>query len=219
MLRRRLLCTAAAQRVATDRFWQKLQATGLASTPQLASDLEAARSGTQDERAALAVALASRWTVQQVAATKQEKNVASVFALQVDGANVGLLRSSIWPAGPDGFTTAVLFGLHCDPALPLALASYPLIEHARKQLTDESIGAQRIMGIAALPGLCPWIAQEELWTRDGADFFVDGPVFSVDEQRAAVGAIARGVPLPGRDTLDEYTYAAAETAFKGMALE
>ena len=155
---RRRMCTIP-QRLAADpsvtEFWKKLQGGS-----EFASRLEEARKGSQAERAALAVDLASRWTVEQVAATKQENNVGSTFSLRVDGATVGLLRTASWPKGPDGIKTAVLHALHCDPAMPLALAAYPLIEHARTTLTHESIGVERIMGIAALPGRCQWIVEE-----------------------------------------------------------
>lgn len=207
-------------RVALDptvaEFWKKMQ-TGTESTSFL-EQLDEARNGTQEERAAFAVALAKRWDVVQTSAVKQENNVATTFALQVDGNWLGMIRASIWPEGKDGFKTAVLSGLHCDPALPLALAAYPLIQHARDALTQESVGVQRIMSIAALPGLCPWMVEERVWQE--ADSLVpdSSGIFSADEQRAAVEAVARGLPIAGRKGIDEYTYTAAEAAFKGYAL-
>ena len=58
--------------------------------------------------------------------------------------------------------TALLFSLQCDPAVPLALAAYPLVEHARAVLTSDAVGVERILGIAALPGLCQWMVGS-LW--------------------------------------------------------
>jgi hypothetical protein len=68
--------------------------------------------------------------------------------------DLGLLRATVWPEGPDGFKTAILHTVQCNPALPLGLAAYPLVSHARATLTAKAIGVERVMGIATLPGLC-----------------------------------------------------------------
>lgn len=213
-LQRRSLCTVSARVAARSDFWKKMQMTN----SDLEAQLDAAREGTQEERGALAVQLARRWDVVQISATKQETNVATTFALQVDGARIGLLRASIWPEGKDGFKTAVLSGMHCDPALPLGLAAYPLIQQARSELTKDAVGVQRIMSIASLPGLCPWMIEERSWEKIDDIENIQGGEYSLEEQRAAVEAIARGMPTGGRDSLDEETYLAAEAAFKGIAL-
>ena len=56
------------------------------------------------------------------------------YILALEGADIGLVRASIWQEGSkDGaqVKTAVLFGLQCDPAVPLALAGLPLVSRAR----------------------------------------------------------------------------------------
>ena len=80
----------------------------------------------------------------------------SAYALRVEGVDLGLMRAAIWPAGPDGLKTALLFSLQSDPALPLSLAALPLVHHAKAKLTSAELGVRRVMGIAALPGLCEW---------------------------------------------------------------
>ena len=67
--------------------------------------------------------------------------------LRPTAVDVGLLRAAIWPEGPDGIKTALLFSLQSDPALPLGLAAYPLIAHARKLLTSAS-GVEEAAGTA-----------------------------------------------------------------------
>ena len=218
---RRGMCDAARRLAFRDgaELWRKSQ-DGIIG-PELFTKLEAARQGNQEVRSALAVALAKRWSVDQVAAKKQDDSVVSTYALRVkqhDGdeqISVGLLRAAIWPEGPDGIKTALLFSLQNDPALPLGLAAYPLIEHARKLLSSESIGVERILGVAALPGLCQWISDERAWERieEKADE-EGGEQFSLAQQRSAVEKVALYQQRP-----DDATYDAAKEAFKGLALE
>ena len=214
------MCEAAKRLAFRDgaELWRKSQ-DGIIG-PELFTKLEAARQGNQEVRSALAVALARRWSVDQVAAQKQDNSVVATYALrvkQLDGEesiSVGLLRAAIWPEGPDGIKTALLFSLQNDPALPLGLAAYPLIDHARKSLSSEGIGVERILGVAALPGLCQWIADERAWERIEEKSDTEGGQFSLTQQRSAVEKVALYEPRP-----DDETYATAKDAFKGLALE
>ena len=132
-------------------FWRRSQ-DGVV-LPELGLKLEAARRGSYESRSALATALSKSWTVEQVTAQMLESHVLSAYALRVEGVDLGLMRAAIWPAGPDGLKTALLFSLQSDPALPLSLAALPLVHHAKGKLTSDEVGVQRVMGIAALPGL------------------------------------------------------------------
>ena len=142
MLRRRAMCSVAKKLLREDgaELWRRGQDGKVG--PELFTQLEAARRGSQEVRSNLAVMLAARWHVDQVAAQKKDENIVATYALRVKqrddpredqpDVDVGLLRASIWPEGPDGIKTALLFSLQSDPALPLGLAAYPLIAHARK---------------------------------------------------------------------------------------
>ena len=182
--------------------------------------LEAARrSNNFESRSALAVHLAQSWKVETVAAQKSDASVVQTFALRVDDVDVALLRASIWPEGPDGFKTALLFSLQSDPALPLGLAAYPLVDHARKALTAPDVGVERILGIAALPGLCQWVVEEEAWKRiDETTDLGDTDTHWI-AARSACKAIAKSQPQPGRLAVSMQTFLEAEEAFKGLALE
>ena len=177
------------------------------------AQLEAARRGSYESRSALAISLSKRWKVEQVAAQKLENHVLSAYVLRVDGVDLGLMRGAVWPEGPDGLKTALLFSLHCDPALPLALAALPLVHHARQTLTSEEIGVQRVMGIAALPGLCQWMVDERAWERVLVETYAPQP--SQKEQRDAVEAIANG----RFDGAEDPAFDAANGPLKGLALE
>ena len=96
-------------------------------------------------------------------AAQTEVNVLAAFVLRADGVDLGLLRAAIWPEGPDGLKTALLFSMQSDPALPLGLAALPLVHHAKKKLTADEIGVQRVMAIAGLPGLSQWVQDERAW--------------------------------------------------------
>ena len=156
-------------------FWRQQQNGKV--LPELDAQLEAARralresrktsdgsANAYESRSALAVALAKRWRVDQTSAYKSEDegNVTANYALRVDDdVDLGFLKATIWPKGPDGFKTALIHSVHCDPALPLALVAYPLIAKAFETLTSGDIGVQRVMGIVPLPGqtsLCLHIA-------------------------------------------------------------
>ena len=92
--------------------------------PELDAQLEAARRGSYESRSALAISLSKRWKVDQVAAQKLENHVLSAYVLRVDGVDLGLCVARFVARG-DGppEDAALLFSLHCDPALPLALAA------------------------------------------------------------------------------------------------
>lgn len=219
---KRHVCSVArklAFRDAAD-LWRRSQEASVG--PALFTQLEAARQGTEEVRAALAVTLAKRWSVEQVAATKGDTSVGATFALNVlqdDGptVTVGLLRAAIWPEGPDRIKTALLFSPQSDPALPLGLAAYPLIEYARRELTSNAIGAERCLGVAALPGLCQWMRDERAWERIDETWNTGGPGADGSfwiQQRAAVEAVALGDPRPSDEA-----YAVARGAFEDLALE
>ena len=123
--------------------------------------------------------------------------------------DLGLMRAAIWPQGPDG----LLFSLQNDPALPLGLAALPLVHRAKQTQTSDDIGVQRVMGIAALPGLCQWMADELAWERILPQSH--GPCPSQREQRDAVQAIAHG----RFDGADDAAFAAARGPLEGLALE
>lgn len=233
-------------------FWRRhQQKTGV--VPELADKLEAARGSGYANRSALALHLAKSWKVKHADSRMHEEAerctessvtkpgcVVTTFALGVGGTDLGLLRASIWPEGPDSGAepckTALLFSLQSDPALPLALAGYPLIEKARDTLTAPTVGVQRLLGIAALPGLCQWICDERAWERIEREPFeteVRPPAsgyraavtsrlrvsFSQEEWRRAQEAV-EGVAR-GEATLEagQGTFAAAKDSFKGLALE
>ena len=212
--RGRFLCVAAKKaRLSSDptgaELWRRNNA-GI--PPDLSGQLEAARTGSYMSRSALAVHLAKRWKAEQVHAQKKEAHVVATFALRVEGVDLALLRASIWPEGPDSVKTALFFALQSDPAIPLALAAYPLVDYAGRALTSEDIGVERVLGAAALPGLCQWIVDEEAWRRIDESTYV-GDVHWV-QARSAVEAIAKGEITPEDDA-----YAAAQHAFQGLAME
>ena len=113
---------------------------------------------------------------------------------------------------------ALLHSLHCDPALPLALAGYPLIVKAFQTLTSDDIGVKRVMGIVPLPGLCQWLTNERSWERvnENATDWHD-EAYSWQAQRSAVEAVACGRLI--RTHAEEDTLAAARRPIEGMALE
>jgi len=186
--------------------------------PSLAAELEAARAGDYECRSAFAIGLASRWLVEQVAAKKQADRVECTYALRVDGADLGFLSAAIWPEGPDGVKTALLFKLRADPALPLMHAGVPLIEHARSHLTSSDVGVQRVMGVAMLPGLCQWIVNEQAWRRIPLAPWEEKEASSEDfaQQRAAVEAVATTATF---ESLDAATLETARRPFEGLAME
>ena len=220
----RSLCVAAKKaKLGIDpsgaELWRRAQ-SAMGILPELAMQLEAARRvATYESRSALAVHLAKRWTVDTVSAQKGETSVVATYALRVDGVDLALLRASIWPEGPDSVKTALIFSLQSDPGLPLALAAYPLVEHARKELTSEDVGVERILGVAALPGLCQWMVENKAWERINETTDLGHIDVHWIAARSACEAVARGLPQPGRAALTEKSYKEAEEAFKGIALE
>jgi hypothetical protein len=104
--------------------------------------------------------------------------------------------------------------MQCHPALPLAHAGLPLIAAARAELHQR--GAERVMAVAALPGLCRQIVDEAAWlqlrSRMGEGDFNE-------EQPAAVEAVARGVPRPGHSVLGVGTFEAARPGIEVLALD
>ena len=226
MLRRRAMCSVAKKLLREDgaELWRRGQDGKVG--PELFTQLEAARRGSQEVRSNLAVTLAARWHVDQVAAQKKDENIVATYALRVKqrddpredqpDVDVGLLCASIWPEGPDGIKTALLFSLQSDPALPLGLAAYPLIAHARKLLTSKDIGVERVLAIAALPGLCQWIKEERAWERIDEKNHGSNEYHWV-QQRAAVEKVALFDEEKGRPS--DAAYAEAKGALEGLAME
>ena len=130
-----------------------------------------------------------------------------------DGGPVPLavLSAALWPAGARAdVPTAMIFGISCDPALPLLVVGQPLVKAALISLHAE--GAERVTAVASLPGLCAWLTAEEAWLRVN-------PNEHGDEAAGSVEAVARGRPRPGHSVLGQGTFAKAESAFKELALE
>ena len=88
------------------------------------------------------------------------------------------------------------------------------VPHVSRRPQLKLRGAQRVVALAPLHGLCGWIVSEAAWER------VDSSMPGFDpEQPAAVEAVARGVPRAGHSVLGVGTFKAAEPAFKHLALE
>ena len=196
----------------------------LLSTSDLIDSLEKTRGASLEERTALAERLSPNWMVSvgEARATSDSGESLS-FLLQVaakeDRTDLGLLRAALFAppsreARADGhLVTALLFGLQCHPALPLALAGQPLIDAVRAELHNR--GVERVMAIAPLPGLCQWIVNDAGWERL-RDSMTSG---FHEEQPGAVEAVARGMPFPGHSVLEIGTYNTARPAFESLAQE
>ena len=182
-----------------------------------ASEIEATRGASIEARKALAAKLqdAGAWTVGQdiLEARRMEveagtaPNSQFAFVLDIEGTTVGIMRAALVQQ-----TTAMLIDAQCDPALCMSSIGAPLIQAAREELKLR--GAERVVAVAPLPGLCKWIASEAAWDRldSGA------PDFAPD-QPGAVEAVAKGIPRPGHSVLGVGTFKAAEPAFKRLAME
>lgn len=94
----------------------------------------------------------------------------------------------------------------------VATAGPPLVHAARAELQRR--GAERVIAVAPLAGLCGWIVDGERWLH--LDRSADG--FD-EEQPGAVEAVARGEPRPGHSVLGRGTFNAAKPAFEHLALE
>ena len=124
-------------------------------------------------------------------------------------------HSAHWPRGatkgPDGVEDdkqrGLVFGMACDPALPLCTVGGSLVTEMLRTLREE--GCDELSGIARLEGLCAWMVAEEVWNKG----------LMSDEEAEAVEAVARGVPRKGHSVLGQGTFAAARPAFEALALD
>ncbi len=187
------------------------------------SRFEAARSSTQAVRLALGKELAATgaWKLEQddaeSRAMESEASAAAgsqfTFVLQVENTAVAIMRAALMPTGQDtNKYYGLLIGTQCDPALALASVGEPLIQAATRQLAAH--GAERVLAVAPLPGLCAWVVEQQAWNKLDSTT----PGFS-DDQPGAVEAVARGVPRPGHSVLGIGTFKAARPAFERFALE
>ena len=127
------------------------------------------------------------------------------FVLKVQETRVAILRASMLNG-----TTGLLVGAQCDPALTLAAAGTPLVTAALDELRAR--GAERVVAVAPLAGLCAWVVEHKLWEKLDATAPDHDP-----EQAGAVEAVAKGVPRPGHSVLGHGTYTAARPAFERLA--
>ena len=132
------------------------------------------------------------------------------FVMSCEGTAIAIMRAALMPV--ENATFGLLIGTQCDPALSLSSVGAPLISAAQEELRQR--GAERLMAVAPLPGLCQWVVAQEAWTRIDRS----APGFD-DEQVGAVEAVARGVPRPGHSVLGVGTFKAARPAFERLAFE
>lgn len=182
--------------------------------PELAQLLNDGIGRSVGARMELAATLAVSWRAQLVGEPRAAPGGGTSLAYTLragasaQGADVAVIRASIFPADQAGdVATGLLFAPQCHPALPLNLASAPLIEAAVAGLRER--GADRVAAVAALPGLCKWIVEQRAWEGRGLD----------EEERGAVVAVARGEPRPGHSVLGQGTFKAAQAALEALALE
>ena len=107
-------------------------------------------------------------------------------------------------------TTGLLVGTQCDPALTLSAVGAPLVRVALDEL--KARGAERVVAVAPLSGLCAWVVEHRLWEKLDATAPDHDP-----DQAGAVEAVAKGVPRPGHSVLGQGTFAAARPAFERLA--
>ena len=205
------LLLARAGRRASSSFWSSQPNV----PPELAALLNDGVGRGVGARSELAATLAASWRAELVGEPRPAPGGGTSLAYTLragasptQGADVAVLRAAIFPADQAGdVATGLLFAPQCHPALPLNLASAPLIEAAVAGVRER--GADRVAAVAALPGLCAWIVEQQAWEGRGFD----------DEQAGAVVAVARGEPRPGHSVLGEGTFKAAQTALEALALE
>lgn len=127
------------------------------------------------------------------------------LVLKVEGTAVAVVRAALMQN-----TTGLLIGTLCDPALTVSDVGVPLVARALEELKHR--GAERVVAVSPLSGLCAWVVEHELWNKldtAAADFEPDQP--------SAVEAVARGVPRAGHSVLGVGTFTAAKPAFEKLA--
>ena len=173
----------------------------------------AARGAPLEARQALSAKVESDWVLErdeeEAAALAAEAGASAdnqvTFVLKVQETRVAILRASMLNG-----TTGLLVGAQCDPALTLAAAGTPLVTAALDELRAR--GAERVVAVAPLAGLCAWVVEHKLWEKLDATAPDHDP-----EQAGAVEAVAKGVPRPGHSVLGHGTYTAARPAFERLA--
>ena len=137
------------------------------------------------------------------------------FVLSVENTAVAIMRAALMPTGQNTGAKhyGLLIGSQCDPALSLTSVGEPLIRAATAQLKQR--GAERVLAIAPLPGLCEWVVKTEGWkTLETLDR--SAPGFTAD-QIGAVESVARGTPRESH-VLGVGTFKAARPGFERLAL-
>ena len=154
-----------------------------------AAQFDTARGSPVQARLELGKKLESVWKLErderEAAALEAESGAPAgsqlTFVLSVEDTAVAIMRAALLQG-----ETGLLIGTQCDPALCLTTVGAPLIGAAREAL--ELRGAQRILAVAPLTGLCGWVVENKLWQkidRESATFHEDQP--------GAVEAVAKGV--------------------------
>lgn len=178
-----------------------------------AAEFDATRGAKLKLRQELSDKVKDIWTVEQdsseAAAMEAEAGAPPgsqlTFVSSVEGTAVVILRAALLQGA-----TGLLIGTQCDPALCISNAGLPLVNAARDELMDR--GADRVLAVAPLTGLCAWVVENEMWTkldRQRDDFD--------EEQIGAVEAVAKGLPRPGHSVLGHGTFKAARPAFEDLA--
>lgn len=184
---------------------------------------ETARGAALAERLALATELTSKkaWKLDtdEAEARAMESEAAApsgsqfTFVLSVENTAVAIMRAALMPTGQNTGPKhyGLLIGSQCDPALSLTSVGEPLIRAATAQLKQR--GAERVLAIAPLPGLCEWVVKTEGWKT--LDRSAQG--FAAD-QIGAVESVARGTPRESHSVLGVGTFKAARPGFERLAL-
>ena len=126
----------------------------------------AARGAPLEARAALSAKVEADWVVErdeeEAAALAAEVGGSAdnqvTFVLTVQETRVAILRASMLNGN-----TGLLVGTQCDPALTLTAAGTPLVRAAIDEL--KARGAERVVAVAPLAGLCAWVVEHKLWEK------------------------------------------------------
>ena len=173
----------------------------------------AARGAPLEARQALSAKVEGNWVLErddtEAAALAAEAGAPAdtqlTFVLKVEETRVAIMRASMLNGA-----TGLLVGTQCDPALTLSAVGTPLVRAALDEL--KARGAERVVAVAPLAGLCAWVVEHKLWEKLDAIAPDHSP-----EQAGAVEAVAKGIPRPGHSVLGQGTYAAAQSAFERLA--
>ena len=131
-----------------------------------AGKFDAAHGASLDARQALGAQLTDVWVLHEdggeADAMEQEAGSAAgsqiAFALSVEDTAVGFIRGSLLDKN-----TGLLIGATCHAALSLSSVGIPLVRATRNELKLR--GAQNIVAVAPLHGLCKHIVDTKGWER------------------------------------------------------